>query len=266
MLDIDFIQNLSYVLQNKDAFLDYLEDDFLIILVTILFSLFIGWLTRKVWKKRKSIIIPFAIFMIPLIFLLIFGVSLGRLTPINALWLVYILIVPVFWTFCWSKNKTKKGRKPLGFGVFLLSGMILILLLLGILAGFFVSSRSNPAMDSKIISLMSQLRSKTGLIVLTEGNYSKLRCKYDRETKIICNEVDKLCISIREDCNGDDSKGGEQDLIIHSTQKNYCAYTPLPDSDNWYCTDSTGVAREVNVNPGNGYCTENSFNCPPRTE
>lgn len=264
----NFINNLNYIFQNKDAFLSYYFGNpffLLFAVIIILFSIFIGWLTKRIWKKRKSIIIPFIIFIIPFTilfsFVLLKGAGQGP-HPIDTLCLVYALVVISYWICCWCRNKVKKNKKLLGFGVVLLTVIVLILALLEIFASTFMAAQTHPTSNAKIIRGMGQLRSKAALIFSSEDGYDNLSCRYDRETNKACDQIDRVCFSGLGECKGDDAEGGKQDVVIHAIQDKYCAYTPLPHPTKWYCIDSRGITTETSFNPGQpGYCTENSFIC-----
>lgn len=262
----NFITNLNYALQNKEAFLDYLGNYLFPIIITILFAVFIGWLTRKIWKKRRSIIIPLLISFSIFLFLSVFvGVSLGRPDPWSVSWLVYSLIVISFWAFGWVKKKIEKDKSMLNFGMALLLGLILVLSLISIFATNFIANKTHYAVGARITSVMSELRGKAEIIYNKENSYSSFSCNYSKGISALCDEIDRHCIYIRGNCKGDDVEGGKQDVIIHSIKNRYCAYTSLLQASTWYCIDSSGVATEVTVNPGqSGYCTKSSFTCPRR--
>jgi len=94
---------------------------------------------------------------------------------------------------------------------------------------------------------MLQIRVLAEMVYSVGGSYNMLSCAYPEEIALMCQSIA-------------DESGKEP--IIHSTQKDYCAYTKLP-LGNYYCIDSMGTTGETSVYPGRaGYCDGRTFICP----
>lgn len=113
------------------------------------------------------------------------------------------------------------------------------------------------ARDARITSEMGQLRVKMELVSSKEGGYNELSCSYDAEIQSLCDDIDTQCT--QGTCAGDDAQGGPEDVTIHSSEKDYCAYTPLNEGE-YYCIDSSGVSGKVS-DPSTT-CKRDSFKCP----
>ncbi len=145
---------------------------------------------------------------------------------------------------------------------FTLIELLVVIAIIGVLSSIvLVALRSarNKAKDARIIADMSQLRSLAE--VLYDGTYDAIACSaFGTDCTCSNSDVERLC----EDIYAQNSNAGF--TIQHSGDK-YCAYATLlvskGGSTNYYCIDSTGVAKETTTNPaGSGYCTTSTFVCP----
>lgn len=153
---------------------------------------------------------------------------------------------------------------------FTLIELLVVIAIIGILAAIVLVSLGGArakARDARIVTDLSQIRTKAELVNAAEGSYTLLACTYDDETKALCNDADKQCPSGTAACGADDADAGTEDVVIHASADKYCAYTPLNtkyggESD-YFCVDSTGKAGNVASNPGvSSACDGTTFVCP----
>jgi len=157
---------------------------------------------------------------------------------------------------------------------FTLIELLVVIAIIGILASIVLVSLGGArgkARDARIISAMSQIRTKAELINAAENAYTPLGsagCTYDDEMKALCDDIDKQCPTGTAGCGGDDADGGTQDAVPHADATRYCVYTPLNvtygGANDYYCVDSTGKAGNTTTAPGAPtYCDGiTDFVCP----
>lgn len=143
---------------------------------------------------------------------------------------------------------TQKGKQG-----FTLIELLVVIAIIGILASIVLVSLSGArgkARDARIVSDMSQIRTKAELINSAEGGYGLLACDYglpdDKEMQNLCDDIDEQCPTGTADCGGNDGSGGGEDVSFSTSSGAYAALTPLNTqvggANDYYCVDSTGKA------------------------
>jgi prepilin-type N-terminal cleavage/methylation domain-containing protein len=132
---------------------------------------------------------------------------------------------------------------------FTLIELLIVIAIIGILSSIVLvalGGARDKAKDARIIADMSQIRSLAE--VLYDGDYDALAAGQ--------TDYDRVVADVS-------AQGGSVTLQKPTSPANsYCAYSPL-NQGNWYCIDSTGVAKETSTNPGGtGYCDGTTFVCP----
>lgn len=139
---------------------------------------------------------------------------------------------------------------------FTLIELLVVIAIIGILSSIVLIAlrgARDKAKDARMMADMAQIRSIAEL--LYDGDYDALA--------LTQADVAKL--------NTDITTQGGSLTIQKSTApaQNYCAYTGLNEGKsgttytNWWCIDSTGMAKQTATNPsGATYCTATTFVCP----
>jgi len=166
-------------------------------------------------------------------------------------WYVFAIFFGIIGSIiAWAVNKGRNPKKAIHFLIIGLVQLVLLVVSIFLIINLvpspinLVPSPAEKRADgARIKSDMLQIRL---LAEIVRGGYNTLSCAYP--------EVVFLCQSIA-------TRSGKEP-IIHSTQKDYCAYVKLP-LENYYCIDSMGATRETSVYPGRtGYCDGRTFICP----
>ena len=130
---------------------------------------------------------------------------------------------------------------------------------------------TKKAMDSRIISSITQAREVMNDIYTKRGNYDDFNCGHE-DMMLLCQEINKnydrskVIVILGKDFR---ERSGEIPVIAHNSLVNsqeVCIYSPLNDKPNyWYCADSRGYAGYTKIYPKSpGYCVEGkSAVCPP---
>ena len=149
-------------------------------------------------------------------------------------------------------ERSKSVRRNEGFT---LIELLVVIAIIGILASIVLVSLGgarNKAKDARIIAEMSQIRATAEMIYTSDGDYDN----------VICTQTDMkpLCDDITAQGTGAPTIGKAATSALQ-----YCAYVTLINKKdgvaNYYCVDSTGVAKETTTNPSTT-CSATSYVCP----
>ena len=142
-------------------------------------------------------------------------------------------------------QSTKKG--------FTLIELLVVIAIIGILSSIVLIAlrgARDKAKDARIIADLSQIRSIAE--ILYDGDYDALT--------LAQADVDKIADDIAV------QTGVALSLKLAQSGDDYCAYSILNEGE-YYCVDSTGVAKQTATNPGlavTGTCgvAAGSYVCP----
>ena len=140
---------------------------------------------------------------------------------------------------------------------FTLIELLVVIAIIGLLASIVLVSLGgarSKAKDARIVAEMSQIRATAELIYVSDGDYDNVLCT-QADMKPLCDDI-----SVQT--------GGTSPTIARNPATSavkYCAYIALVTKKdgvtNYYCVDSTGVAKETTTNPS-GTCSDTSYVCP----
>ena len=151
-------------------------------------------------------------------------------------------------------ERSKSVRRNEGFT---LIELLVVIAIIGLLASIVLVSLGgarNKAKDARIIAEMGQIRALAEMIYASDGDYDNVICT-QADMKSLCDDI-----TIQT--------GGAAPTIARNPATSavrYCAYITLlvkkDDMTNYYCVDSTGVAKETTTNPSTT-CSATSYVCP----
>ena len=139
---------------------------------------------------------------------------------------------------------------------FTLIELLVVIAIIGILASIVLVSLGgarNKAKDARVIAEMSQIRATAEMIYSSDGDYDN----------VVCTQADMkpLCDDITIQTGGTAPTVGKP----ATSALKYCVYVKLlvqkNTLDNYYCIDSTGIAKETTTNPS-GTCPGTNYVCP----
>lgn len=150
---------------------------------------------------------------------------------------------------------------------FTLIELLVVITIIGILASVVLisfPSATDKARDSRIISAISQARTIMTYINANDGDYDVLQCT----AACVCDntELNNLCKEI-DNNNKSLTFGFVRSAASDSTAGCIWADLNATGNENYYCTDSTGIAGYTTTTPtGAGFCVNGtSAVCPTVT-
>lgn len=133
---------------------------------------------------------------------------------------------------------------------FTLIELLVVIAIIGILSSIVLvalNGARDKAKDARIIADMSQLRTVAEMLY-SDGNYD--------DFLVTDSDVGNLSTDIT-------SQGGGLTINLDETNAAYCAFTALNATGQYYCVDSSGVAKETSTNPNAAsYCDDTTHVCP----
>lgn len=168
----------------------------------------------------------------------------------------------------------KKCHLPIKKSVKSFLEFLLIILFFSVFVFIFfcpLCGSTKKAMDSRIMSSITQARKVMNDIYTKRGNYDDFNCGH-KDMMLLCQEINKnydrskIIVILGKDFR---ERRREIPVIVHNSSVNsqgVCIYSPLNDKPNyWYCADSRGYEGYTEIYPKSpGYCVEGkSAVCPP---
>ena len=130
---------------------------------------------------------------------------------------------------------------------FTLIELLVVITIIGILASAVLISFPGAvqrAQDSRIVSDMSQLRTKASVLYANEGNYGSVQCTVSNK---ICScqnsDIKVLCDDIEQESDEDIT------VNVNDDGKGFCAVAHLPGSGKYFCVDGDLRAKEYLTSP-----------------
>jgi len=148
---------------------------------------------------------------------------------------------------------SKSVRRNEGFT---LIELLVVIAIIGLLASIVLVSLGgarNRAKDARIIAEMSQIRATAEMIYSSDGDYDNVVCT-QAGMKPLCDDIKVQATT-------------EPTIARNpaTSALKYCAYVKLlvlkDTLANYYCVDSTGVAKETTTNPSTT-CPGTLYVCP----
>ena len=150
-------------------------------------------------------------------------------------------------------ERSKSARRNESFT---LIELLVVIAIIGLLASIVLVSLGgarNRAKDARIVAEMSQIRAAAEMVYSSDGDYDNVAC-----TQV---DMKPLCDDIKVQTGG-------TVLTVETPATpalKYCAYTTLVSKKdgavNYYCVDSTGVAKDTATNPSTT-CPGTDYVCP----
>ena len=130
---------------------------------------------------------------------------------------------------------------------FTLIELLVVITIIGILASAVLVSFPGAvqrAQDSRIVSDMSQLRTKANVFYANKGSYDDIQCTVTNKTCDCQNsDVKVLCDDIEQE--------SDEDIVINVNDdgKGFCIVAHFPGSGKYFCVDGNLRAKEYLTSP-----------------